>query len=104
MEMKRCHCCGKYKPLSDFWRNRSCKDGLQSSCKECLNKRRKELNEKRNPKGDKSISEKKHSKQIFGKEFRRNEDLERFTDKQLLYEIRNRGYHGVLEYSEKIEI
>ena len=31
-------------------------------------------------------------------------DILRFTDKQLLYEIRNRGYHGVLEYSEKIEI
>ena len=69
-----------------------------------LKQKKKRVEFKRNPKGDKSISEKKHSKQIFGKEFRRNEDLERFTDKQLLYEIRNRGYHGVLEYSEKIEI
>lgn len=33
--MKRCTCCGKTKPLTDFHAQKSGKDGRISKCKEC---------------------------------------------------------------------
>lgn len=33
--MKYCSKCKKTKPLAEYWRNRSTKDGLQSYCKPC---------------------------------------------------------------------
>ena len=32
---KRCSMCRKILPLTEFWRNKSAKDGLQNSCKTC---------------------------------------------------------------------
>lgn len=51
-----------------------------------------------------SVRKKRQSKQIYGNDYRKNADLANFTDKQLLYEIRNRGYHGKLKYEEEIEL
>jgi len=36
----KCTVCHQDKPRADFYRNRSRKDGLQSSCKRCTNSRR----------------------------------------------------------------
>jgi len=33
--MKRCSCCKKELPETEFWKNRSAKDGLQFVCKKC---------------------------------------------------------------------
>ena len=33
--MKRCSCCLKFKPESEFYKNKSMKDGLQNICREC---------------------------------------------------------------------
>lgn len=33
--MKRCPCCKKELPESDFWKNAHAADGLQSYCKRC---------------------------------------------------------------------
>ena len=33
--MKLCHKCGTQKPLSDFYKNKISKDGLQTQCKKC---------------------------------------------------------------------
>lgn len=35
MKTKRCSKCGKVKPVNEFWKSRSSKDGLQSGCKKC---------------------------------------------------------------------
>ena len=37
--MKRCPDCGKYKPLSEFPRNRRTKNGFATYCKPCHNAR-----------------------------------------------------------------
>lgn len=34
-QMKRCTKCGVVKPVSEFSKNRTCKDGYHSHCKEC---------------------------------------------------------------------
>jgi hypothetical protein len=39
---KVCHKCGIDKPLTDYWRNATQKDGLQIQCKTCLNARNRE--------------------------------------------------------------
>lgn len=36
METKLCTKCGQVKPVSEFGKNKSKKDGLQSHCKECV--------------------------------------------------------------------
>lgn len=41
METKHCNKCGKDKPISEFSKNASKKDGLQSMCKECTKEYKK---------------------------------------------------------------
>lgn len=41
METKLCTKCGKVKPISEFGKNKSKKDGLQSHCKECVREYKK---------------------------------------------------------------
>ncbi len=43
---KRCADCKKYKPVSEFPRNKNCKDGFHSYCKECNNARSRESRER----------------------------------------------------------
>ena len=43
MAEKRCSKCGEVKPVSEFGKNRSAKEGLQSWCKVCHNEARKQL-------------------------------------------------------------
>lgn len=37
METKKCPKCGRELPVSEFWKNASTEDGLQTYCKECGN-------------------------------------------------------------------
>jgi hypothetical protein len=43
---KRCADCEKYKPISDFPRNKNTKDGFHCYCKECNNARTRESRER----------------------------------------------------------
>ena len=46
---KRCHKCGIEKPVSDYWKNVSSKDGLQAQCKPCLSERNRKSAASRGP-------------------------------------------------------
>lgn len=37
METKKCSKCGRELPVSEFWKNASTEDGLQTYCKDCGN-------------------------------------------------------------------
>lgn len=41
--MKQCNKCGKWKPLSAFYKHLTCKNGVRPDCKEC-NKNRDQVN------------------------------------------------------------
>lgn len=36
-KLKKCSKCGRELPASEFWKNASTEDGLQTYCKECGN-------------------------------------------------------------------
>lgn len=75
--MKRCGKCGKDLPESEFYRKEKSPDGLQSYCKTCQ-----------------SLNNRKMKKNGGG-----NPDLSSFTPRQLIEELRARGYKGKLIYT-----
>ena len=49
-KLKKCSKCGRELPVSEFWKNASTEDGLQTYCKECGNVYAK--NRKKTPGGE----------------------------------------------------
>jgi len=47
VKQKRCSRCKRWKTESEFYKNRSCKDGLHSQCKACANKATNKSHKKR---------------------------------------------------------
>jgi hypothetical protein len=47
VKQKRCRRCKSWKTESEFYKNRSCKDGLQYRCKACANKATNKAHKKR---------------------------------------------------------
>lgn len=84
--MKRCTKCGKELPETEFYRNAKAPDGLQWYCKSCLNQ---------------SVS-KRPSKSAGGGGG--NPDLAGFTPRQLIEELKSRGYKGKLIYTKEITL
>lgn len=87
--LKKCSKCGRELPVSEFWRNASTEDGLQTYCKECGNIYAK--NRKKTP-GD-------NLKKIYS-----NSELARFSPRELITELKARGYTGELKYTQTISL
>lgn len=47
METKICKKCGRELPLSEFYKNKNCKDGYLNVCKECFIRQQKQYNKER---------------------------------------------------------
>lgn len=69
---KVCSCCGNELPITAFNKHGRSKDGYGSVCRACKAKT-----------GD------------------GNPELARFTPRELIDELRCRGYHGTLEYVQR---
>ena len=85
--MKECTKCHRMLDESEFYISRKAKDGLQSYCKQCKNEYYKERTG-----GGKS-------RKVFT-----NPGLAPFTPRQLMDELKARGYSGTLKYVQTIEI
>lgn len=85
METKICRICGVEKPISEFSKHKQYTDGLDTRCKWCVNEYKKSL-------------PKKH-KAIAG-----NPALADFTPRELIEELRARGYKGTLEFTKTITL
>lgn len=83
---KKCLKCGRELPASEFYVKKGAADGLQAWCKKC----QKTANYKR-------FASKAHYKGC-------NPELGRFTPRQLIEELRARGYTGELKYVQTIKI
>ena len=83
---KECKHCHRTLPVTDFYKKSNSPDGLQYVCKQC----QKEIN--------RNLQRKK---KLFGGG---NPELARFTPRQLMEELRARGYTGELKYVQTINI
>jgi hypothetical protein len=98
METKVCRKCGKELPTSEFFTSKKAKDGLHSYCKSCCMEAAKESQRRRKEKkkkGEMAEFEKKHK--IYT-----NIELAKFTPRELMLELKARGYEGELLYVEHI--
>ena len=88
METKICRICGEEKPITDFPKHHQCKGGYDTRCKCCANARQKANYHarKRLPKGE------------------GNPALADFTPRELIEELRARGYKGTLEFTKTITL
>ena len=91
VKTKKCTKCGMEKPLSEFALNRRAKDGLQYYCKDCSNR----VNSERywRKKGGDCINK------VY-----LNPKLADFQPRELIAELRARGYRGELSYTQCIQV
>lgn len=102
IKTKVCHKCGRELPLSEFHKKSSAKDGLQSCCKECSNKMASECAKRSR---EKKKAQKIENERIeFEKKYKiyTNRELAKFTPRELMLELKARGYEGELLYIERI--
>lgn len=98
---KKCSKCGKELPLSEFYSHPSTKDGLMSHCKGChYTTTRKNIAKRKAKKESESIAEKSHT---FHKVYF-NPELAKFQPKDLIAELRARGYSGELSIRQTIVV
>ena len=86
--MKECTKCHRTLPESDFYKKSGSPDGLQYECKECQSE----------------YQHKRYAKVVGANRVFSNPDLARFTPRQLMEELRARGYTGELKYVQTIKI
>lgn len=84
METKRCYKCGRTLPVTEFHKNRSTKDGLQNMCKDCIKERDAERASK--------AAEKMKTLRLF-----------QFTPREIMEELKRRGYYGIVSFDRKKE-
>ena len=117
MRMKKCSKCGRELPISEFYRNRTTKDGYTDRCKECHNEEVKKSKAKRvviaaktgyaapePPKVTPSDSATVERKVLNGAADKvyAHPELARFSPRQLIEELRERGYRGKLTYTMEV--
>lgn len=102
METKLCKHCGRELPLSDFYTNSKAKDGYATYCKVCNNAISVEYARKRRER--KKAEAKENERVEFEKKYKiyTNRELAKFTPRELILELKARGYVGTLLYEEVI--
>lgn len=107
METKVCKYCGQEKPIEEFLRNRY---GYTSVCKECQSRNLKtamrvyQAAEKDEETGKRTRVSKQMrriselEKEIESARFKRLND---FTPREMMLELKRRGYDGTLKYVEE---
>lgn len=102
METKVCKKCGRELPLENFYVNKSLKGGHDNTCKECKNTYAKEWQKQNREK--KKAQKIENERVEFEKKYKiyTNKDLAKFTPRELILELKARGYVGTLLYEEVI--
>ena len=100
METKVCKRCGRELPSSDFYANSKSKDGFSTYCKECSNVLSVEYARMRRAR--KKEEAKENERIEFEKKYKiyTNRELAKFTPRELMLELKARGYEGELMYRE----
>lgn len=85
METKVCKVCGQELPLSEFRKSLLVPNGI-ATCKKCVNEK---------------IKKTKLFKETTGST---NSELAKFTSRELIEELKSRGYKGKLYVTSTIEL
>jgi len=86
-DTRKCKSCGRELPISEFSKNRF---GYISVCKECAKEHRRAGRKKSNEIDD-ILRQLENAKTMR---------LESFTPRELMLELKRRGYEGTLTYTE----
>lgn len=86
---KVCPHCHRELPVTEFHASRSSADGLQGWCKECMKEHSKEHYSRLKAERPIPIGE---------------GGLSKFTPRQLMEELKRRGYTGTIRYVHEIDI
>lgn len=102
METKICRKCGRELPIENFYTNKSLKGGHDNCCKECKNNYSKEWAKKNREK--KKAQKIENERVEFEKKYKiyTNKELAKFTPREMILELKARGYAGTLLYEEVI--
>jgi hypothetical protein len=102
IKTKVCRKCGQELPISEFTRKATAKDGLQCYCKKCNSKVTTEYARKRRER--KKLEAKENERIEFEKKYKiyTNKELAKFTPRELILELKARGYVGTLLFEEVI--
>lgn len=84
--MRVCRVCGKEKPIYQFGVHNKYKDGIDTRCKECRNEKQAEWQRVKKAKEKAST----------------RTELSQFTPRELIEELRARGYKGTLTFTKQI--
>ena len=100
IKTKVCPKCGQELPISEFTRKTSSKDGLQCYCKKCNSKATTEYARKRKERKKARMVEEERIE--FEKKYKiyTCKELAPFTPRELMLELKARGYTGDLLYQE----
>lgn len=85
METKTCKCCGKTLPIEEFSKNKCSLDGYFYVCKTCRST-------------NISNGSKQAKRQLTLK------SLDQFTSRDLMLELKRRGYDGILTCRKEINL
>lgn len=95
METKICSRCKQEKPLEEFSKCSTSADGLQYICKECMAVYNKQRHEEKKKMKDVIIQNDHTLKKVYS-----NPELAKFHPRELIAELKARGYSGELRYTQ----
>lgn len=102
IKTKVCATCHAELPVEEFSKNANAKDGLQSSCRKCKSAYMKEYWKRKVAKIEEERIE--NERVEFEKKYKiyTNRELAKFTPRELMLELKARGYRGTLIFEEVI--